>query len=54
MPQPPFVIDGIGQESLRYTFDVLRLWELPPERVLTTTFYELWPLASLMAGPKPG
>src|SRR5439155_669439 len=45
VPQSPFVIDWIGQESLRYTFDVLRLWGMSPERVLSTTFYELWPLS---------
>jgi hypothetical protein len=29
---------------------VVRLWEIPQQRVLETTDYGLWPLASLMAG----
>lgn len=48
-PVSPFVMAWAGQESLRYTFDVLRLWEVPQARVLDTSFYELWPLAGLMA-----
>lgn len=50
VPVPPFVMAWAGHESLRYTFDVLRLWEVPQERVLDTSVYELWPLAGLMAG----
>jgi predicted transposase YdaD len=50
VPRSPFVIEWMGQERLRYEFDVLRLWEIPPERVLETTYYDLWPLATLMAG----
>jgi len=49
VPVSPFVMAWAGQESLRYTFDVLRLWEVPQARVLDTSFYELWPLAGLMA-----
>jgi predicted transposase YdaD len=49
MPASSFVMAWAGHESLRYTFDVLRLWEVPQERVLNTSFYELWPLAGLMA-----
>lgn len=49
-PTSPFVIAWEQQESLRYTFDVLRLWEIPQERVLATSEYTLWPLTSLMAG----
>lgn len=30
--------------------DVVRLWEIPRERILDTEHYALWPLASLMAG----
>jgi hypothetical protein len=40
-PVSPFVMAWAGQESLRYTFDVLRLWEVPQARVLDTRFYEL-------------
>lgn len=35
---------------MHYTFTVVRLWEIPQERVLDTEHYVLWPLASLMAG----
>lgn len=38
----------MGRESLHYNYDVLRLWEVPQERVLDTPFYELWPLAGLL------
>lgn len=51
VPASPFVIPWDAEaDSLRCQYDVLRLWELPPERVLGSTSYELWPLASLMAG----
>lgn len=50
VPQSPFVINWMGRECLRYGFDVVRLWEIPPDQVLNTAFYELWPLTSLMAG----
>ncbi len=51
VPESPFVItDHLGRESLRYNYDVLRLWEIPQERVLGTPFYELWPLAGAMKG----
>jgi len=46
----PFVIQWRGQESLRYSFDIVRLWEISAERVLATNQYGLWPLATLMAG----
>jgi hypothetical protein len=49
IPGSPFVIPWDPEESLRYTFDVVRLWELPQEHVLGTPHYALWPLASLMA-----
>ena len=50
VPESPFVLSWLGQERLRYTFDVIRLWEIPPEQVIQTPFYDLWPLAGLMAG----
>lgn len=40
----------MGRESVRYNFDVLRLREIPQERVLDTPFYELWPPAGAMQG----
>jgi hypothetical protein len=49
IPQSPFVLDWMGQERLRFVFDVIRLWEIPRERVLETPYYDLWPLAALMA-----
>jgi len=50
IPQSPFVIRYQGQERLRFVFDVIRLWELPQEAVIETAYYDLWPLAGLMAG----
>lgn len=50
LPQPPFVFSWAGQARLMFVYDVIRLWELPPELVLGTTYYNLWPLAGLMAG----
>lgn len=47
----PFVIGrGGGEEGLRYRFDVVRLWQESPERVLALPEVGLWPLAALMAG----
>lgn len=48
LPTSPFVVQWKGQESLRYSFDVIRLWEIPAERVLDTPHYGLWPLAAVM------
>ena len=54
LPQPPFTIgDWSGREGLRFTYDVVRLWEVPPERVLETGHYELWPLAGPMGDVTP-
>jgi len=50
LPSSPFVIPWRGQTSLSCAFDVVKLWEVSAERVLQTTYYDLWPLASLMAG----
>ncbi|HEX6800728.1 MAG TPA: hypothetical protein VF116_23650 [Ktedonobacterales bacterium] len=55
VPTPPFVIPGYGGDqqqpaSLEYHYGVVRLWEIPQERVLEMPEYGLWPLASLMAG----
>jgi predicted transposase YdaD len=50
LPSSPFVILWREQPSLTCAFEVVKLWELPAERVLETPFYDLWPLASLMAG----
>jgi predicted transposase YdaD len=54
LPEPSFAVtDWSGREGLRFTYDVVRLWEVPPERVLDTVYYELWPLAGLMGNVTP-
>lgn len=47
---PPFQITWSDYESLRYTYEVVRLWTIPYQQVTETTGYALWPLAALMAG----
>lgn len=47
--ESPFIISWGSAESLHFTFDEVRLWELPQDLVLDTPHYVLWPLASLMA-----
>jgi hypothetical protein len=44
------VVEFAGRQNLLYAFDVVRLWEIPAERVLETPQVALWPLAGLMAG----
>ena len=46
----PFVMAWGDRVLQSYYFDVVRLWEAPPERVLERPDIALWPLASLMAG----
>jgi len=46
----PFVMAWPGRETLRYSFDEMRLWETPREWVLDSPAVELWPLAGAMAG----
>jgi len=51
LPASPFVVPWDERDdSLTYRFEVVRLWEIPQERVLATPRHELWPLAGLMAG----
>lgn len=52
-PHSPFTVQWGGDERLRYVYDTIRLWEIPPERVLETDQYGLWPLAGLMANVTP-
>lgn len=52
-PQSPFTMRWGGDERLRYVYDTIRLWEIPPERVLETDQYGLWPLAGLMGNATP-
>ena len=54
LPESPFVVEFGGRETLRFHFDVVRLWEIPAERVLETPYVDLWPLAGVMAGVTEG
>jgi hypothetical protein len=54
IPAAPFVIPWGPEESLRCAYGIVRLWEIPQERVLSTPQYPLWPLAGLMAGVTAG
>ncbi len=49
-PTSPFVIRWGQQESLRYTFEVRRVWEIPYQQALIPETYALWSLVGLMAG----
>lgn len=54
LPDSPFTVtDWSGQEALRFTYDIVRIWEVQRERVLETEYYELWPLAGLMGDVTP-
>jgi predicted transposase YdaD len=48
VPTPPFMIEWMGRPTSWYDYDVIRLWELPRELVLRTSYVDLWPLAVLM------
>ncbi len=48
VPISPFVLDWKGGEILRYHFTVVKLWEIPPERVLEAPYVALWPLSGVM------
>ena len=50
LPQSPFVVDWMGSERLRYAYDVIRLWEIPADRILASANVALWTLAGLLAG----
>jgi len=50
LPASSFVVSFMGRETLRYNFEIVKLWELPQARVLGSPEYALWPLATLMAG----
>jgi len=51
VPKSPFVVDWMGQPSLRYDYDVLKIWEVTFERVLAVDDPAIWPLAGLMRSP---
>lgn len=49
LPRSPFGWSWDGEEeSLRYQFHVVKLWELQPELVLHSAHDTLWPLAGIM------
>lgn len=50
LTDPPLRISWADEQRLEFTYDVVKLWEITPERVLKTDYYQLWPLTSLMAG----
>ncbi|MGZ3681879.1 MAG: hypothetical protein ACXVDI_25245 [Ktedonobacterales bacterium] len=50
LASPPLRISWADEQRLEFTYDVVKLWEIAPERILTTDYYQLWPLTSLMAG----
>ncbi|MGZ3665657.1 MAG: hypothetical protein ACXWQR_04715 [Ktedonobacterales bacterium] len=41
------------ERRLEFVYHVVTLWELLRELVLDTNYYQLWPLASLMASSTP-
>lgn len=49
VPEPRFVLPSLGHDRLVDTFTIVRLWEVPQERVLESPEYLLWPLAALLA-----
>lgn len=44
----PFLDKTWKGKGLRFDFEIIRLWEQPPEVILETNHYGLWPLAGLM------
>jgi predicted transposase YdaD len=54
LPASPFLIpSGLGSRStLRCDYEVIKMWELPPETVLARPYPLLWPLAGMMQGVK--
>ncbi|HKS70827.1 MAG TPA: hypothetical protein VJQ45_10420, partial [Ktedonobacterales bacterium] len=51
LPEPPFVIAWGAYQSLRYDYNLVRLWEHSPEQVLSSPTPDLWPLAVVMGTP---
>jgi predicted transposase YdaD len=49
-PAPPFIVYLDDEEWFRYPYSVIRLWEVPQERILEQPYPVLWPLAGMMAG----
>lgn len=51
--ESPFLLRWDDDEIFRYQFTVVRLWEIPAERVLAPESPYLWPIAPLMGGMTP-
>ena len=49
LPTSPYEMRWGAEAQLIARFGVIRIWEIPQERVLDTENYQLWPLAALMA-----
>jgi hypothetical protein len=49
IPAPVFLLSRQGVEYLRFTYEIVRLWEISAERVLALEHVELWLLCALMA-----
>jgi len=50
IPEPSFGWSSFGTPTMTFTYDQLRLWEVPQERLLQTHDYDLYPLAGLLKG----
>lgn len=50
IPVSPFIISVANQETLRFSFHIVQLWQIPYQQVLVSDSYGLWPLVSLMRG----
>jgi hypothetical protein len=48
IPEARFGWSSFGTPTMTFTYDQLRLWEVPQERLLGTDIYDLYPLAGLL------
>lgn len=48
IPEARYGWSALGTPTLTFTYDQLRLWEVPQERLLQTDVYDLYPLAGLL------
>ncbi len=53
LPTSPFTIACLGQTRLSCAYDIIKMWELDPAQILSTSHYVLWPLAGLMGQVTP-
>lgn len=49
IPEPVYGWDWGDRSGFRYEYEIIRLWEWRSEQVLTTPYYNLWPLAGFMS-----